>query len=70
MECGEISGKKTEVGLEGEAAVDEHGARAILDQFATLNWGFDMSATTEEQLKLGIVPQELTKNIATAHQVI
>ena len=51
MECGELHGKRDEVGVEGESNINDEAGQAIMDQFS----GFPNSILRRSQLAHSII---------------
>ena len=70
MEATELHGAKNETGVRGTGVLEPGQAQAIVDSYQTLNWGFDMSASTTQQLQSGVLPPLLKSHMDSAHQFI
>ena len=70
MEATELHGAKSETGVSGTGKLEPGQAQAIADSYQTLNWGFDMSAKTNQQLQNSVLPALLKSHMDSAHQVI
>ena len=70
MEATELHGAKSETSVSGTGKLEPRQAQAIVDNYQTLNWGFDMSANTTQQLRNGVLPPLLKSHMDNAHQVI